>query len=152
MKDRIADGTITHCFLLTESHFNVLLSTEVEFDELKIINVDLDETESSIICSIMYDTNTIFDTSDVLNRCVKCGESESAVDFPADIFRVIYIKFAKNKEFFDKLKCEDNSKDILERLANEKAVEFCENKITYVISDVCSVTFDFDRNICETSI
>uniref|UniRef100_A0A914Y5Q9 Uncharacterized protein n=1 Tax=Panagrolaimus superbus TaxID=310955 RepID=A0A914Y5Q9_9BILA len=142
MKDRIADGTITHCFLLTESHFNVLFSTEVEFDKLKIINADLDETESSIICSIMYDTNTIFDTSDVLKRCVKCGESESAVDFPADIFRFIYIKFAKNKEFFDKLKFEDNSSDILARLVKEKAVEFRENKITYVINDVCSVTFD----------
>uniref|UniRef100_A0A914YJH7 Uncharacterized protein n=1 Tax=Panagrolaimus superbus TaxID=310955 RepID=A0A914YJH7_9BILA len=70
MKDRIADGTITHCFLLTESRSNIRFSREVEIDELKFINADLDETESSIICSIMYDTNTIFDTSDVLNRCI----------------------------------------------------------------------------------
>uniref|UniRef100_A0AC34G171 3'-5' exonuclease domain-containing protein n=1 Tax=Panagrolaimus sp. ES5 TaxID=591445 RepID=A0AC34G171_9BILA len=150
MKNRISDGTITHCYLLTDSHSNVRFTTEVKIDELKIINSDLDETESSIICNIMYDTNTIVNTTEFFNRCTKCGQSQAAVDFPADIFRVIYLHYAKNKGFFCKLKCDDNSDEVLKQLINEKTVKLHDKKMTFHINNICSVTFDLgDKLICE---
>uniref|UniRef100_A0AC34FWH1 Uncharacterized protein n=1 Tax=Panagrolaimus sp. ES5 TaxID=591445 RepID=A0AC34FWH1_9BILA len=98
----------------------------------------------------MYDTNTIVNTAECFNRCTKCGQSQAAVDFPADVFRVIYLHYSKNKGFFSKLKCDDNSDEILKQLVNDKTVELRDKKMTYHINNICSVTFDLgDKIICE---
>uniref|UniRef100_A0AC35FSE8 Uncharacterized protein n=1 Tax=Panagrolaimus sp. PS1159 TaxID=55785 RepID=A0AC35FSE8_9BILA len=142
MDDRIADGTITHCYLLTDEYSNIRFKNKVQIDELKIINCGIDETESSIICAIMYDTNTIFDLTEVGKQCTKCGESAYVFDFPADIFQVIFIHYAKLKQFFHKLRCEDNSSKLLENLVHKKVVEIQGQKMVYHITDLCDVCFN----------
>uniref|UniRef100_A0AC35G222 3'-5' exonuclease domain-containing protein n=1 Tax=Panagrolaimus sp. PS1159 TaxID=55785 RepID=A0AC35G222_9BILA len=145
MNDCIDDKTIKHCYLLTEEQQHIRFKTKVGTDDLKIINCGREETESSVICEIMYETNTIFDLSNVEKRCTKCGEEDYAIDFPADVFRVVYFHYAKQKDFFYKLKC--NSPEILGKLEREKVVEIRDQIMTYRINNFCAASFNLGDEI-----
>uniref|UniRef100_A0AC35GQ21 Uncharacterized protein n=1 Tax=Panagrolaimus sp. PS1159 TaxID=55785 RepID=A0AC35GQ21_9BILA len=95
----------------------------------------------------MYETNTIFDLEEVEKRCTKCGEAYGVIEFPADIFRVVYIHYATQKGYFYKLKCEDNSPEILGKLEHEDIVELHEQFMTYRIGETFAVTFNLGNEV-----